>query len=333
MSKLLVIDYDWILYAAGFASENRNIIVTHIPSGRKRTFKNVTEFWGRKKKEIGGWLGDTNTKRIEKGLVPFEREEFSVETVRESEPIENALHTSKMMINTALEKTNCTEYIGYIGRGKSFRHDFSTLLEYKGNRDPDGKPLLKEEMEEYLIKHHNAQIIEGLEADDMCIITALEEDGVVCAIDKDALGCPVKVFNPNYPERGVIDCDVFGELSVKDNGDIFGYGRIWKYFQTINGDSVDNYKANCFSDIKWADISSYNALKDVKSDKEAWKVMWEVFRHLYPEKKKIVGWRGDEIEIDALYVFQECFNLVHMWRNKDKDYVDVHSILKRYKLI
>src|SRR5690606_33900593 len=101
----LVFDYDALIYKAGFATENRSIIVTHTPSGRKNTYKNITEFWGRKKNEIGGKLGEINESRVAAGKRPFEKEEFTHETVRYSEPLENVLHTVKHMINDIREKT------------------------------------------------------------------------------------------------------------------------------------------------------------------------------------------------------------------------------------
>ena len=49
------------------------------------------------------------------------------------------------------------------------------------------------------------------------IMKAIEygvDDSVVVSIDKDSTGCAVRVYNPNKPEQGIIDCRGFGELTI-----------------------------------------------------------------------------------------------------------------------
>src|SRR5690606_26994769 len=219
---------------------------------RKNTYKNITEFWGRKKNEIGGKLGEINESRVAAGKRPFEKEEFTHETVRYSEPLENVLYTVKHMINDIREKTGIKNYMGYIGKGDSFRLERSTIYKYKGNRDDAFRPLMKDEITEYLVKHHDAKIVQHLEADDWCIIRAHKDSNkTIISVDKDALGCAVRVWNPDHPEWGVIDGDCFGELQLieKENKsgktkDVKGYGRKFFYYQVAYGDDVDNYRAN-----------------------------------------------------------------------------------------
>jgi hypothetical protein len=97
----------------------------------------------------------------------------------------------------------------------------------------------------------------------------------------------------------------------------------------MNGDSSDNYFANSANpDVKWADMSAYNVLKDAKNDKEAWEALVRGYKTIYPAPRKIVGWRGDEIEVDALYMLQENFSLAKMLRWKG-DKVDVKQVLDK----
>lgn len=332
---LAIYDFDLITYSAGFAGETRRVEVTHIPSGRKTLFKNKTEFRGRGKK-VGGWLGELNSSREEKGLAPFLEEDFLLETVREVEPLENVLSTTKRMISNINEKVGVNEYCGYLGKGNGFRYDEATLWEYKGNRKDVLRPIYKDEIAEYILKHQNAELETYYEADDRVIMKAIEygvDDSVVITIDKDSYGCPVRVFNPDRPQEGIVDCRGFGELwRVEGKSDIRGKGRLHLYWQTAHGDSTDNYKANCFSDIKWSGISAYESLKDCSDDREAFESLKSTFQMLYPEEIEVEGWRGDLIRIDWLYVLEEMWNMARMRRHED-DVVFVKDILKGYKML
>lgn len=332
---LAIFDYDAIIYSAGFAGEKRTVEATHIPSGRKKIFKNQTEFFGAKKKEIGGWLGKLNEERIAKGQEPFVKEDFTLETIRVADPIANVLHTVKSMINKALAAAGADKYVGYIGKGDSFRVERSTIYKYKGNREDAPRPLLKDEIVEYLIARHNAELVELVEADDMCVMMSIEQgvdNTVAIAEDKDSLGCPIRTLNPNKLEQGIIDGRCFGELTINDKRKVGGFGRKFFYFQVAYGDDVDNYRANSACDEDWGQVSAYNALNDATNDKEALQCLVNIYKHLYPEPKTIVGWRGDEIEVDWQYVFNENWDLARMLRHPNDKVVGT-DVLKKFGLI
>lgn len=186
-----------------------------------------------------------------------------------------------------------------------------------------------EEVTDYLSKRYKATTITHLEADDVCVMESYKDKNkVIVGVDKDYYGFPVNFFNSNRPEEGVVDCRWFGSLWIKD-GKVRGKGRIHHYWQIISEDSSDNYKANCFSDIKWASKSAYKSLKDCSDDKEAFCKMVEVFKHLYPTPKEVVGWRGDVIKIDWFYVMKEMFDLSRMLRYPD-DVVNLEDVLNNY---
>lgn len=339
---IAILDADSIIYAAASVGEERFIEVTHMPTGRMNDFKNKTTFYGKKKDKSDGWLGDLNKTRIEKGSKPFDLSEFEiVEKQRVKEKIENILHTTKIMVASSVEAVGADTMCCFVGSNKTplFRWQQSTMLEYKGNRKELLSPLLKPDVTEYILKHQNGILIEdGHEADDWVVIEALREKergerAVVISVDKDTNGNPVLFYNPNHPEWGVQDGDCFGNLHLDDKGKVRGLGRLFKYFQISSGDTTDNFKTNSHSDVKWAEKGAYERLKDVQNDKDAWKVMYEIMLHLYPEPKIITGWRGDEFEIDALYVMQEMWNCAHMKRDPVNDNVVVKDVLKKYKII
>ena len=53
-----------------------------------------------------------------------------------------------------------------------------------------------------------------------------------------------------------------------------------------------------------------------------------VFKHLYPEPKEVVGWRGDTILIDWAYVLNECFDMSRMHRFPN-DFVVATDVLNK----
>lgn len=323
-----IFDLDYVKYSVASVGEKRSILVTHKKTGKKKEFENRTAFWGRGGK-IGGWLGEQNKKRIEKGLKPFEKEDFEIEDLQEPEPLENVLHSAKQMVLSALDALGTDKYECYLGEGDSFRVNVSTLLKYKGNRDDAIRPVLLKEVTDYLVRTFQPKVVTGIEADDAVVIRAIgDPNAVVVAVDKDTYSQPVRVFNPNRPEQGIVNCDCFGKLWMEGNK-VRGKGRIHLYYQIASQDNVDNFKLSCFSDKKWGAKSAYKALVDCKDDKEALEKLIEIAKNLYPEPKVVTGWRGNQFTIDWLYVLRECFLMAKM-KYSDYDHTTFDDWLTKY---
>jgi len=223
-----------------------------------------------------------------------------------------------------------SEYKAFIGRGDSFRVERSTLLKYKGQRTNLLKPLYLKDVEEYLIDKYNAEIVTVIENDDRCVMECYKQpNNILLAAEKDFYSCPVKYYNA-ATKVGTINCDKFGKLSLNEKKEVKGYGRLHLYYQTCAQDDSDNYKAHCMSDVAWGEQSAYKALVGCKNDKEAWEAIEGVFKHLYPEPKEVVGWRGDTILIDWAYVLNECFDMARMLRY-DGDRVVATDVLNSFK--
>lgn len=321
-----VIDLDAFKYSAAYVGEKRSIRVVHKTEDWSEEFKSRTAFYGHWKKKAGGALAEMNKKRDS----PWSVDEFEIEDIRTPEPIQNVLHTAKVMVKDAIHDSGAKTYEAYMGKGDSFRVELSTLTKYKGDRDNLIKPYHLDEVSNYLERLFKAEIITGIEADDMCVIRAFRQaNSFVLGEDKDYWGSPVNFHDINRKHRGIVNCNQFGMLFRDDKKDVRGQGRMHLYYQIISEDAVDCYKANCHSDIEWGSISAYNALVDCKTDKEAFQAMVQTFKHLYPEPKTVTGWRGDAINIDWLYVMQEMFNMAHMKRFEDEELVDVKSVLDK----
>jgi DNA polymerase-1 len=108
------------------------------------------------------------------------------------------------------------------------------LPTYKGNRSQASKPLMLNEIREYLEETHETFERPGLEGDDVLGILATSKkiipgEKVIVSIDKDLLTIPGLHYNTNKPERGIVDISV-------DEADYL------HLFQTLVGDASDGYK-------------------------------------------------------------------------------------------
>lgn len=330
-------DYDPLLYAAGFAGEKRSIHVVHNTSGDEYEFDTRSDFYGHYKKKAGGWLAEYNKGRAS----PLLPNEFTITDIQTPEPVENCIHTLNRMIKATCEVLGADNYYGYTGKGEVFRHDVATILKYKGNRDGMVRPIHLEALKQHVVKRHAAEVITGIEADDACCIdsvaawkkwkkTGNDKYKVILSVgDKDYNQIASHLYNPNISNE-VCSYDGFGWLKETDKG-ITGRGRLWLYFQCASSDASDNYSANSASTMRWGDKSAYKVLGQCRNDKQALEGLVKIYKTLYPQPKQIIGWRGDFINIDWLYVMKENFTLARMLR-WEGDNVDVQDVLNKLRI-
>lgn len=350
----LCIDYDPLLYTAGSVGEKRTIKVVHRESGDEYEFGSRTEFWGHWKKKAGGWLAEYNSAKSEdKRRAP---EEFDITDVQTPEPIANCIHTLKQMIASYKEATGAKVHFGFSGKGVVFREDVSTVLKYKGNREGALRPVLLDELKDYLVRNQSCKIITKIEADDACTMALYDawlkwskskddKDKVILAFtDKDYWQCAGHLYHTDSSTFSSYGTG-FGHLSWDaEKKKVSGRGRMWLYYQTMNGDDSDNYFANSANPgIKWADKSSFDILKDATNDKEALESLKKGYQTIYPSPRKIIGWRGYEdpktmkilkpdhkdfeIEVDWKYMLSENFTLARMLRFEN-DNVDILKVMQ-----
>ncbi len=356
MSRVLF-DYDALLYNAAPIGETRSVKVVHRQSGDEYEFANRTSFYGHWKKKAGGWLAEYNAAKSEGNRrTP---ESFDIIDVQVAGPIEQCVRVIKNEILQVKETLGAKSYYGYTGKGVVFREGVSQVLKYKGNRDGSIRPLHLDDLKEYLVRNHSCQVVydpdptKNVEADDMCTMdsydayakwfkTQCTDDILWLAfVDKDYWQGAGHLYNTNKMKR-LVQGSVFGGLYWDEvKKEVSGCGRMWLYFQVMNGDDADNYFANSASPMKWADKSAYDILKDAKNDKEAWEAMVKGYKLLYPAPKSIIGWRGYEdpkdrkilkdnsedfrIEIDWKSMLQENFTLAKMlrWRGDTTNVLEV----------
>ena len=307
-----VFDLDYLKYAVASVGEKRSIKAYHKETGDVFECKTRTDLWGHYLKKNKGLLAEFNIKNG----TQYKAEDLEVIDIQTPEPIRNVKHSANEMFKKVMWQLGTNDYSAYIGKGEPFRVERSTILKYKENRKKSLKPLCLDEITDYLIWKYQPEIVEYYEADDKVVMDAYrDKNKCVVGEDKDYFGCDVMYFNVNQVDKGIQDCSGLGSLWLNAKGDVKGIGRLFFYHQILSGDGSDHYKANSANpEYEWGDKSSYKLLKNCKTDKEALDAIKTGYQLLYPEPKIITGWRGDEIEVDWKYVFNENFDLARMIR-------------------
>ena len=323
-------DLDFVKYAVASKGEKRSIKAYHPISGDEFSCATRTELWGHYLKKNKGLLAEFNLKNG----TEYRAEDLVVIDIQEPEPFSLVSNAVDGMFSKVMYQLKTKNYSAYIGEGKSFRVERSTILEYKGQRKDTLKPLHLEEVSNHLIKKYSPEVVTYYEADDRVVMDAYRnKDKCVIGVDKDYFGCDVLFFNANQVDKGIQDCSGLGSLYLNAKGEVKGIGRMFFYHQVLSGDSSDNYKANSANpEYEWGDKSSYKLLKDCKTDKEALEAIKQGYQLIYPEPRIISGWKGDEIEVDWLYCAEENFQMARMlrWEN---DVVSLKDVMTKFGVI
>ena len=324
----LVFDFDPLLYSCGPLAEERYVLVENKSTKEQWKVKSRAEWYGHWKKKQGGMLAEIN-----KGaLSPLDPEDdFTYIDVQEPTKFRWATNGVDAYVERICTQLGSTDYYGYTGKGKVFRHDIATLHPYKHGRDDAIKPLFINELREYLLKRHNAELVTKFESDDRVVMDSYiafmdwkkgkREPLIAIGIDKDYRCGPIHLYNPNEDTLDTIDG--FGKLWIQTNvsatgvttRQVKGEGRIWLVHQVLSSDDADTYYANsgCI-EKKWGEMSSYKLLCECKTDEEAFEALKKGYLQLYPEPKQFTNWRGDTFEIDWLYCANENWQLARMRR-------------------
>lgn len=112
--------------------------------------------------------------------------------------------------------------------GANFRKSLYPM--YKGDR-PTERPVILDQLKNYLMDAYRPELIPNLEADDVLGIMSTEpndEDRIIVSIDKDLLQIPGKLFNPTKVAEGI-------QVTNLREADLRFYG------QWLTGDATDSY--------------------------------------------------------------------------------------------
>lgn len=113
--------------------------------------------------------------------------------------------------------------------GPTFRHVLNPL--YKANRVGKRKPLIYKALRDRAMETYRCHLIPLMEADDVLGILAttyLYHPSIIVTIDKDLKGIPGLHYNPDHPDKGVVNVT-------------WEEARRWHLVQSIAGDATDGY--------------------------------------------------------------------------------------------
>jgi len=140
----------------------------------------------------------------------------------EHDPEEIAIIRTDKMMREILDDTAADTYNAYLSGQGNFR--FEVYPDYKGNRKTMPQPKWRQACKDFLVKEWNAQVVNGMEADDALGI-AQDKDSVICSNDKDLRQIPGKHYNFVTKE--------WDQVTQQQ-------AYFWFYQQLILGDRSDN---------------------------------------------------------------------------------------------
>lgn len=205
---------------------------------------------------------------------------FSPTINEEGVPVSHIYHQVKKMLNSVIESvpaSNVRIYLTSQDRS-NFRFDVAKTpgpggQGYKAQRKSNTAPIHKQMIRDYLVEHHRAQIIEGMEADDMLGIQATKHrrKATIATFDKDLHMVPCDIYDIRKKllmpydykdELGGLELQVTTTASGKAKKKLVGRGIAWLYAQMILGDTVDNIPG-----IKGCgDVFAYKLLGDLEDE-------------------------------------------------------------------
>lgn len=215
----------------------------------------------------------------------------------EVSPVEHAYHSLKIIIQKIAARAKANSYKIYLtgGGAGNFRHQVATIQGYKHNRLNAEKPMLYQEIRDYLVTYHKATIVEGMEADDaLSIVHARSVSGdpvnvsndpahpvfrhpdecIIGAIDKDLRNIPGKHIN--FDKR-VAENDEYKFIVVTEEE---GRRSFWK--QVLTGDSADNILGIPGMGPKKADVILDSLI--TKSEEEYFWAVYAAYKKHYGNK-------------------------------------------------
>ncbi len=308
-----------------------------------KRFKNKTEFKGRTKKTISGWLGEHNLEREAEGKEPYSVDDFEFE----EELIPNEVHFAYGNFNRKIQEVK--DYLGIqdaillVGVGESHRSnielpinpnypEFPERGKYKGMRLSQKPPNL-DLVQNYVIDKQGGIAISGIEADDALNGYMYESHlhykrtgyhkYIGVSIDKDSRSFNSLIFDFTksgdtwkYPDLLLVDG--LGELYLNDKGAVKGDGYLHFMHQMCAGDDCDNYHMSKYMGISFGPKASYNLLKDCKTVKEACEAVVAQYYRIFPDNVvSFKSWSGKTITMTTYEWLNTMFQLVYMLKSRD----------------
>lgn len=222
-------------------------------------------------------------------------------TVEDYDTSDIGCSRAEEMVRNILDAVSATEYEIYVSGKGNFRH--AVYPEYKANRHDVFRPKHEKAIKQFLVDYWNAEVVNGIEADDMCGIRLCAQEGaVLCHIDKDLNQIPGLHYNWELRRLGIVVKEA-KHYQVTNQEANYNF-----YYQLLVGDSTDNIKGV-------AGIGPKKATKLLESTpSEEW---YETVRDLYAS--------DDELDMNA-----QC---VYIWRKENDNWKNLITGLKKNQVL
>lgn len=295
-----LIDGDTVVYRVGFACQKEHYIVYCQEWGEMAP--PCAKFIG--KTALNEWLatkaGPVYNLYEAGDSIPYFRSheegtvlEYIIFKHIVAEELSHVLHNVKQSIRRIVSDTGAGTYTCFLTGKGNFRERIATIQKYKGNRDPNSKPVWYEEIKRYLIERHGAVVADGAEADDQMAIEQTRagngDTTVICTTDKDLL--QVSGYNYNPTTRKMI---FISEREARLN--------FWE--QMLVGDATDNIPGLYKLTGKIASKTLKDGLATCHTEGE----MWLYVRGIYAREHGLCSWE------DLDKVLTEIGRLLYMQR-------------------
>lgn len=326
-----VIDGDILAYRAAAANEQRSVRAAHNSTTEKVEFKTATDF------KI--WCNDEG----------YAVDDFTLSVVQDAGEEAFAYSLMKQTITRICEATKSDSFHVVISGKNNFRLDLPLPTRYKSNRKDSVRPLQLENCRQYLLKFQNAEMSDGVEADDLLAGYAAAgyktKSVVLASLDKDLRIGECLFFDWSKEENVVEDISGLGSLiltetptaKLKADGtpqtikSVKGSGRIFLAHQCLIGDATDGYKPSEIAKKSFGDVGSYNLLGKCKTDKEAWEAVVRQYKIWYPKPVKYRCWDNILYEKSWLEILQLYVDCAYM-RKIETQGLDVKKLLNKLKI-
>lgn len=125
----------------------------------------------------------------------------------------------------------------------NFRYAVAKTQPYHGNRDTSKRPVYYKEIRDYLVTHHGAVMVSGMEADDEMGIRSSKSPNstIIASIDKDLRMIPGWHYEGGEkPPFFTQDPGYLYLRQTPSKMQLFGTGKAWFYAQCLMGDRADH---------------------------------------------------------------------------------------------
>lgn len=225
---------------------------------------------------------------------------------------------------------------------KGGRYDIAIQREYQGNRKNKPKPKYLNVIRKWMEDERGAFLYKDREADDgMAEAQYKAEHDLTIIATKDKDLCMLPGLQIDWDTGEITDSDDWGyiELEAKESKNkqttykLRGRGNKFFWAQLLMGDTADNVKGlpKCIHEEYTGGkakpigpVLTYNVLKDVKNNKEAWSIVQKLFKAA-GEHEPFVHWKTGE---PATWREVLASEMQILWMRRKPDAKDVFHWLK-----